>query len=291
MFVIQKSTKQPSKKFIHIRTLLSPEIDVDERYKVCGGKKPVALIFNNNNFKHMNQRTGSIRDVDNLNVLLEGLGFEIKKFHDLTASDMKKALLEASKREYAGTNYFFCALCSHGDDGVIFGTDGDPTNYGRDPHQDNASWLQLRDIFDMFYGENCKSLVGKPKMFVIQACRGKELQSAELEVDSDVAVNVADVGVKPTIPSEADFVVAYSTSEGNAAIRHRVDGSWYIQDFVRVFNSYGTQTEFQQLLTVVNRLVSDRTFSRAGVNDGEEKGTKQMPCFLSKFTKLLYLAQ
>lgn len=74
----------------------------------------------------------------------------------------------ASKKEYAGTNYFFCALCSHGDDGVIFGTDGDAQAYEKDPDQDHESWLKLSDIFDMFSGANCKSLVGKPKMFVIQ---------------------------------------------------------------------------------------------------------------------------
>lgn len=33
-------------------------------------------------------------------------------------------------------------------------------------------------------------------------------------MDFEYGVNIADVGVKPTIPSEADFVIAYATSEG-----------------------------------------------------------------------------
>lgn len=66
---------------------------MDECYKVRVGKKPVALIFNNNKFRCMSERTGSYRDVENLKVLLGGLGFDVKTFQDFTASDMKKELL------------------------------------------------------------------------------------------------------------------------------------------------------------------------------------------------------
>jgi len=53
-----------------------------------------------------------------------------------------------------------CVVCllSHGEEGYLFGTDGRK--------------LQLDSIFTLFDNSNCKYLIAKPKMFIIQACRG-----------------------------------------------------------------------------------------------------------------------
>ena len=53
-----------------------------------------------------------------------------------------------------------CIVCllSHGEEGYLFGTDGMKTN--------------LDDIFVLFDNKSCKSLINKPKIFIIQACRG-----------------------------------------------------------------------------------------------------------------------
>lgn len=56
-----------------------------------------------------------------------------------------------------GDSSFVCLL-SHGEEGFIFGTDGRK--------------LQLDSVFKLFDNSNCPTLVGKPKIFVIQACRG-----------------------------------------------------------------------------------------------------------------------
>lgn len=76
---------------------------------------------------------------------------------------------------------------------------------------------------------------------------------------------------------------------GNCAVRDTDYGTWFIQDFKKVFQEYGTQKEYQHLLTVVNKLVSKREVPEDIVRRLGLKGSKQMPCFLSKFTKQLYL--
>ena len=51
---------------------------------------------------------------------------------------------------------FGCAILTHGEDGVVYGTDRS---------------VEIDQITKPFKGDKCKSLVGKPKVFFIQACR------------------------------------------------------------------------------------------------------------------------
>lgn len=66
-------------------------------------------------------------------------------------------------------------LLSHGEEGIIFGTNGP---------------LDLKKITSFFRGDCCRSLTGKPKLFIIQACRGTELDCG-IETDSGVEDDMA----------------------------------------------------------------------------------------------------
>ena len=59
----------------------------------------------------------------------------------------------AMGEDHSEADCFLCVFLTHGDDGVIYGRDGT---------------LPLQVFFDVFRGEHCKSLVGKPKIFLIQ---------------------------------------------------------------------------------------------------------------------------
>ena len=53
------------------------------------------------------------------------------------------------------------AILSHGLDGEIYGTDGD--------------LVPLDLLIHYFNGDNCENLQTKPKVFIIQACRGGKI--------------------------------------------------------------------------------------------------------------------
>lgn len=76
-------------------------------------------------------------------------------------------------------------------------------------------------LWNPFLGDSCKTLVNKPKLFFIQACRGENLEKA-VEFTSfsvmtrDLAAPAATPAVQPVtyaIPSTADMLVFYSTFE------------------------------------------------------------------------------
>lgn len=105
---------------------------------------------------------------------------------------------------------FICCILSHGMNGVVCGTDGEP--------------LAIKQIIRTYKATNQSTLAGKPKVFLIQACQGKVKQPGVLLEDLQ-----SDDCHLLSIPEEADFLVAVATVEDYVSFRHKIDGSWFIQ--------------------------------------------------------------
>lgn len=81
-------------------------------------------------------------------------------------------------------------------------------------------------LWNPFLGDSCKTLVNKPKLFFIQACRGENLEKA-VEFQS-FAVMTRELAPAPApqaqpityaIPSTADMLVFYSTFDSECDTR------------------------------------------------------------------------
>lgn len=67
-------------------------------------------------------------------------------------------------------------------------------------------------LWSSFTADKCPTLAGKPKLFFIQACQGDKLDpgvtlTSRTETDGRAAHSYK-------IPSQADFLIAYSTIPG-----------------------------------------------------------------------------
>ncbi|XP_023612968.1 caspase-3 isoform X2 [Myotis lucifugus] len=171
-----------------------------------------------------------------------------------------------SKEDHSKRSSFVCVLLSHGDEGIIFGTNGP---------------VDLRKLTIFFRGDYCRSLAGKPKLFIIQACRGTELDCG-IETDS----NIDDDMACQKIPVEADFLYAYSTAPGYYSWRNSKDGSWFIQSLCAMLKLYSHKLELMHILTRVNRKVATEFESFSF--DSTFHAKKQIPCIVSMLTKELY---
>ncbi len=132
---------------------------------------------------------------------------------------------------------------------------------------------QSFSIFQYLSPSNCPTLEGKPKIFIIQACRGRKL-------DDGVDLSVTD---SPTshmsscfIPSNPDFVVIYSSMADHYSFRDTLKGTWLIQTLTQFMLDYymkhkklgndqvvnqsnqenQKEIDFLSLLTLVNQYVA-----------------------------------
>lgn len=240
------------------------------RYSMEHHKRGRMIIINNRTFypqTGMNERGGTDKDAASLYTDFNQLGFSVQLVHNRTADQMLQLMISAAGENHADRDCFAVAVLSHGDDGVLYGVD---------------KTITIENFIAPI--KSCPSLVGKPKLFIFQACRGNELDSG---------VEVADATGEPApaqrIPIEADFLYAYSTTPGYFSWRNSAKGSWFVQALHRMIEKYGAKLDFVSLLTRVNYEVAYEFESNAAQAHMTRK--KQVPSIVSMLTKELYFTR
>ncbi|CAD5120521.1 DgyrCDS9086 [Dimorphilus gyrociliatus] len=255
------------------------DLRVSDEYPMTSSRRGRFIIINNVNFlgrTGMNTREGSDRDAISLKMRFKALDFDVVVYKDQSTAQMEKIFGDAA----ANVDYnrradcFGCALLSHGDHGIIYGIDG---------------FIEIEKLTEPFNGDKCKELAGKPKIFLIQACRGTKFDSG-VEIADSEAVNPGadDIFKNRTfkIPALADFVFAYSTVPGYFSWRNSREGSWFVQAITTVFEKYCDEKDLLWMLTRVNYEVAYKFESKTNQESMRQK--KQIPCITSMLTKDLY---
>ncbi|KAL5018848.1 hypothetical protein ScPMuIL_004570 [Solemya velum] len=260
--------------------MLSKKEFYADEYKMDYPKRGKALIINNKSFDQrlgLGERTGTDADAFALYSRFTELGFDVEKHNNLSEHQMRYIMLTTSKEDHSNADCFACAILSHGEEGHVFGTDAK---------------VEIKSLLDNFKGNRCKTLVGKPKLFFIQACQGQQF-------DDGTDMNVADAKGTPgptfmdvdnitvhSIPSEADFLIAYSVVPGFYSWRNSSRGSWFVQALSQVLEECSENTDLLKMMTRVNKKVAIDFHSNTSKEFMNRK--KQIPCINSMLTRDLY---
>lgn len=148
--------------------------------------------------------------------MFQWLGFNVDIRNDVTKECLEEVLQKyQSHPDHANGDCFVFCVLTHGKFGAIYSSDD--------------ALIPIQEIMSHFTAQQCPGLVNKPKLFFIQACQGKEIQSSVL-IEAD-AINPELIlpSLEDSIPNEADFLLGLSTVPGYVSFRHRREGSWYIQ--------------------------------------------------------------
>ncbi|PNI66911.1 CASP8 isoform 19, partial [Pan troglodytes] len=195
-----------------------------------------------------------------LTTTFEELHFEIKPHDDCTVQQIYEILKIYQLMDHSNMDCFICCILSHGDKGIIYGTDGQEA--------------PIYELTSQFTGLKCPSLAGKPKVFFIQACQGDNYQKGiPVETDSEEQPYLEmDLSSPQTryIPDEADFLLGMATVNNCVSYRNPAEGTWYIQSLCQSLRERCPRgDDILTILTEVNYEVSNK--------DDKKNMGKQMP--------------
>ncbi|XP_021346540.1 caspase-3-like isoform X4 [Mizuhopecten yessoensis] len=278
----------------------NPDVDPEEpavnrsdlealEYKTCD-QPGYAVVINNRAFngRGLHDRSGTDRDASNLINRFDEFGYHTVHLVDMSKEELMAELRRIASLDHKDHSAFFCAILTHGNKDGLWATD---------------SQMKLTDLTDIFDAENCQTLLNKPKVFIVQACRGDEegkpvvirvLNEDRVVADAlpnePVDMEIPEEPVEPTsvdiltIPANMDFLFIHATVEGKKAWRNTASGTPFIGKFCdelqTLLNGQG-QVDIYTLLNCVNREVA--------LKFQAQEGGKQMPCFVSTLTKTFKL--
>lgn len=261
------------------------EQDIDSQvsgriYQMKSKPRGYCLIVNNYDFsearervprlRKMKDRKGTEHDEDALTETFQKLHFEVMSHKDCTVSKIHEILRAFQRMDHESKDCFICCILSHGDKGIIYGTDGKEAS--------------IRELTSYFTGSNCPSLAGKPKVFFIQACQGDSFHKAvpvETDSERDNYLDMDSSSQKNYIPDEADFLLGMATVKYCVSYREPMRGSWYIQSLCESLRKRcPLGDDILSILTGVNYDVSNK--------DDRRNMGKQMPQPIFTLRKKLF---
>ncbi|OAF66307.1 hypothetical protein A3Q56_05972 [Intoshia linei] len=264
---LENMKRDIKKQFTHkqIDPINGSSSDILPHYTMTNHSRGVAIIINNQFFeKHLDlsERSGTQIDQENLITIFEKLNFSIIVKNNYQCQNTIDCLKKVSKMDHSNNDCFILVILSHGINGYIYGSDG---------------MMDVNALIQFYNGKNCQTLIGKPKLFFIQACRGDKF---------DEGVECIDGPEKPfKLPRMSDMLIYYSVVPGFYSWRNSMKGSWFVQAINKAMANYG-KCEIMQILTMANYYVAREFESKS--RDPFMSGKKQIPCIMSMLTKQLY---
>ncbi|XP_053675877.1 caspase-like [Anopheles nili] len=246
-------------------------LGLSEVYDTSHARRGMAIILSHENFESMKKRDGTRRDREIAVAVLTRLQFDVRVYDDLKCEDLFAELEKLAGEDHSNSDCLLVMVMTHGDENVLYAYD--------DAYRIDRLW-------DNFLGNRCRTLLGKPKLFFVQACRGKEFDKGVKLLQMDAA-NDDNMPQRYIIPTTADLLVMYSTYQGHSSWRNTLEGSWFIQALCAELDINGSCMELLQLLTAVSRRVAYDYQSNVPQHSIMH-ASKQMPCVVSMLTKLLY---
>ena len=152
-----------------VNSKMMPQTDegCELTYNMSHAKRGKAIIFNHYKFedRNLSKRKGTDNDAKRLTGTLENLKFVVEVKEDLRVGQIRKVLTEAIKEDHSDSDCFLVAVMTHGGrNGCLYDVEG--TSYSQE------------ELWKPFLEEDPDTvtpLSGKPKIFIIQACRGDEV--------------------------------------------------------------------------------------------------------------------
>ncbi|XP_029602359.1 caspase-14-like [Salmo trutta] len=145
----------------------------------------------------------------------------------------------------------------------------------------NGEEIQLETIYQLFNNSQCPALREKPKLFVVQACRGVDKKDkTKPYVDGSAQYYPS---TPKLLPTESDIMVVYAVCPEKLAIIHPDYGCPLFEEMEKVFEDFSNSHHMYELFTQVNGRLDIRMENQGFTFDEQEKPDKSTKAQLIHF--------
>ncbi|NXT95268.1 CASP1 protein, partial [Anhinga rufa] len=208
-----------------------------------------ALLICNIEFEHLKRRAGAEVDVEGMTKLLEGLGYVVDIHYNLTSQGMVEVMKDFVKLgEHRTSDSTFLVFMSHGVRAGLCGTKS---------KNKTTDILSLDTIYEKFNNKHCQALLGKPKVVIIQSCRGGKTgsvmvsDSADPAMPSAISAHTIPEGLEDDaifqVHLESDFATLHSSTPDTVSWRSPEKGSLFIQSLIEQFRNHACDSDLQEI--------------------------------------------
>ncbi|XP_066976515.1 caspase-10-like isoform X2 [Macrobrachium rosenbergii] len=201
------------------------EVNNEDTYKITSTPRGLVLILNYQRFQNRREllREGSQFDVINLMNIFSQMGYEPQVYWDLT-EDQTISTLDSfrNQRRLKDVDCAIVFVMSHGVARQTF-------------HTSDMQCVTVDKVQSMFLDSECPFLVGKPKLFFYNFCRG--IDEPQLTPQSDA--------VRET---PRDMMNVFSTPEGFRSYRYAEAGTPFVMALCRVLSENACDDDLDDLL-------------------------------------------
>jgi hypothetical protein len=245
---------------------------VVEKYNMNNYRRGIALVINIRKYDAPNQhkeRVWSVKDFENLKKTLNYLEFQVVLSQNLTKNELEQVMQEQAKLNYEKYDCFLCVVMSHGNDEKIVTSDNKE--------------ISFEEIMAPI--KSCPTLIGKPKLFFFQACRGENEFFGLYRQDSgintsngnnstdDIPNNTSTTASSHSsnpknknrtfIKFEADLLVYYATRKHYYAHANEThEGTIFIESvcevFLEAYKGLPKNLSLSQMITRINKMVEEK---------------------------------
>jgi len=261
-----------------------PEKKASRCYRMDHPRRGRAHIFNQRSFEEekrlgLERRDGTDQDVDNLRSTLDSLNFDVIVHQDKRCREIEDILENLANEDHSDADCLFVALFTHGGEKeMVWAYDAE---------------FSTEIFWSTMSSTNCPSLAGKPKIYLVQACRGQKTNEPVRVAKAGRNSSSQDTNGNFTItlPNHSDCLLIYSTIPGFYSLRNTVSGSWLVQAFCRVMDTEKYDDDLVSILTEVSHVVASEFEAIIPDENQRDIHHKQMCCFTSMLRKKVQFAK
>ncbi|XP_029667598.1 caspase-8-like isoform X2 [Formica exsecta] len=201
----------------------------------------LCIIINQIYFgKEYETRFGSSTDCNNLSETFQAFGFKIEIFENLKRKEMLEKIKNISKDHDNKYDCLFLCILSHGYRGGVISSDEKEVSL--EEIEKAVCCMELKDVI---------------KIVIIQACQGKTRGSI------NNCLTIDGLSDSPALVSEdvrqfRKFLIFMSTIQGFVSVRHKDQGSWFIQEVCKILKIYGNQLPFIECVRKIMTSMQER---------------------------------